>query len=469
MAWWNRVRSLTLEDALGAAARGALHPRQALARSRGKATGPPPVQGFFANLSRERGVEHDHDYSEFAKSYGSSHPYVFACVDLRASSLAALPLRLWQRTGDEPREITRGPLVDLLQSVNPDTTWRDLAYSTSVDYDLNGNAYWWLNPGAGGGFPAVELWRLRPDRVRIRQNSSGQVDAYLYGSAEKPTVYPPEQVVHFRFPHPFNDVYGLARMLSAALTADTAKRAAENDLDDLKRGMVADAFVKLPGAFDDTEVKAFMERLERRFNTGKHGVYPVTPETEIVQLQTQRRDMEFAQMRQYNREEICSVFGVPGPLVGDLTRSTYANMEQAEQQFWGTTMSAHAAALAGTLTEKLLSKFGSDLYCEFDFSGVEALQEDTLAERQQDLAEVQAGAKTINEFRAKWEPDAPAVPWGDTAYLPLNLLPVGMLGGDLAPPTEPPPGKGVRLLDVKQAPPQLGDGEGKPHPFLAPE
>ncbi len=454
MGWWSRLRTW-----------GARQVIQELEASRVKAAPVPAgyfLGGAFGSLLAQRGIEHDHDYSAFAKTYGDSQPYVFACVDLRAASLASLPLRIWQRTGDEPREVTRGPVVELLRGVNPQSTWRDLIYSTSVDYDLNGNAYWWANPGPSGRFPAVELWRLPADQVYIKPGGDW-VESYIVGRNEKAKVFSADEVVHFRFPHPFNDLYGLSRLLSAALTADSDKKARESDLDALKHGLAYDALLEIAGVMRDEQIAAIQERVDAKYKGSRHGVMAVPEGTKLQERTSARRDMEFAQMRQFNREEICAVFGVPPPMVHDLTHGTYANMEQAEQQFWGSTMQAHASAIQGTITEFLLPRFGSDLYAEFDFGDVEALQEDKLAERTQNLAEVNSGIWTINEFRAKWEPDAPTVAWGSEGYMPMSQMPVGMIAEAQAAPKEPlppeaPPAKALALPEA---------GGGKPHPFPA--
>ena len=476
MGWWSRLRTW-----------GARQVIQEIEAERAK--GAPVPAGYFQSggmgvINWDRGVEHDHDYTEFAKTYGDSHPCIFACVDLRASSLSSLPLRIWQRTGDEPREVTRGPAVDLLHGVNPQSTWRDLIYSTSVDYDLNGNAYWHTRSDSSGRFPAVELWRLPADQVYIKPGGSW-VESFIVGRGLKAKVFPADEVVHFRFPHPFNDLYGLSRLLSAALTADSDKRARESDLDSLKNGLVYDALMPIGGAARDEEVAALQERINKKF-AGKHGIVPVTEGTTLLERQTARRDMEFAVMREMNREDICQVFRIPPPMVQVLTRATYANIEECNRIFWGSTMADHAAAIQGHITEFLLPRFGNDLYAELDFSDIEALQEDTLAERTQMWAETQGGAWMINEFRQKWEPKSPTVTWGNEGYMPMSQMPVSMIAEAQAASKEPlppetPPAKvltegstsravsaqtdacGESRDSLKQEPGISGDTE--PHPF----
>lgn len=423
--------------------------------------------------TRSEGVDHDHDYAAFAESYGNSHPWVFACVDLRATSLASLPLRVFRRTDEGLEADDRNPLTDLLRHTNPRSGLRDLVYSTSVDYDLNGNAYWLLTRTTDSRAPLSELWRLRPDWTKVIPGGPTGVEAYLFGPDRRNRRrLEPEEVIHFRFPHPYNDVYGLSRLLSAALTADTDKRSRENDLDLLKRGLAYDYWVTLKDAlvYDEEQAKELQAKLDAKFKGSVHGVNLLAPGVELQEVASHRREMEFEALRRMNREEICGVFGVPPVLVQILDHATYSNFDTAQQMFWGTTMRAHAAALEDALNEHLVPLYGKDLELRFDFAEVDALQDTNLDDQQQDWSVVQGGGLTINEYRRRWYPDLAPLPHGDTAWMPMNLIPADALAASReAPPAplEPPEGGGgkARVLRASSRTLALPEAGGGRAPF----
>lgn len=79
-------------------------------------TGPAvvdPANEFWGIPSEEWQPE------EYARYLATSNA-VYACSMVRAKSISALPLRLYQRMrGGDKREVTNGPAFDLLHQINP--------------------------------------------------------------------------------------------------------------------------------------------------------------------------------------------------------------------------------------------------------------------------------------------------------------------------------------------------------------
>jgi phage portal protein BeeE len=63
--------------------------------------------------------------------------------------------------------------------------------------------------GKGGAMPQ-QLYRMRPDRTSVVCDKTKWVTGYQFSVAGETLLYEPEEVLHFKTPHPMNDFYGLS-------------------------------------------------------------------------------------------------------------------------------------------------------------------------------------------------------------------------------------------------------------------
>ena len=91
--------------------------------------------------------------------------WLFSVVDRIASSAAAVPWGLFQSLPNgEARKVTKHPVLDLWESVNPFYTRHEFIETSLQHFELTGEI-WWLIVRNKSGKP-VELWNIRPDRIR---------------------------------------------------------------------------------------------------------------------------------------------------------------------------------------------------------------------------------------------------------------------------------------------------------------
>ena len=122
--------------------------------------------------------------------------------------------------------------------------------------------------------------------------------------------------------------------------------------------------------------------------------------------------MDFIQGLRWSLEEVSRAYGVPKPLLSDLERATFSNINTAERIFWRNTMLPEIQFMEEQLTRMLLPKLGyQDLEVEFDLSGIEVLREDENSRVARDSQLLDRGVLTINEVRRTR--NLPDVPWGD--------------------------------------------------------
>ena len=132
---------------------------------------------------------------------------------------------------------------------------------------------------------------------------------------------------------------------------------------------------------------------------------------DIKTLGFSHREMEFIQVLRWSLEDVSRAYGVPLPLLSDLQKATFTNINAAERLFWRNTMVPEMKFLEEQLTEKLMPLLGyPELRVEFDLSAIEATREDENS--------LDRGVLTVNEVRR--QRNLPDVPWGDAPLGPAE-------------------------------------------------
>ncbi len=371
--------------------------------------------------------------------YSWRHPYYYACVNHIATAGMGVPVQV-QRLVPEAapkrvdRYITRGtarhvqrqyssvpfrervawcrekallptdaeathPLTVLLDKVNTRRTWAEIIYQTLFDLRSTGNAYWELVDGAKMR-PPTEIYRMRPDRVKVVPDRRDWIAGYVYAVNGQELRLEPDEVLHFRVPHPMNDFYGLS-------TAETLERVLKADWERL--GYAEKAFANgltlggllLPKgeAMDEDQLARLMDTFNREHRgTANAGKVAVLQDFTWQPTQATARDAEYLGMADRHDAEISAVTGVPTQLfkAKDVNRSNY---EAAQLQFWSDTMQPLLDLVSGGMNEFLCPRYGDDIVVQFDLSVVKAIQEDMTAQSTRESTAYAQGVTMLDEYR----------------------------------------------------------------------
>ena len=164
----------------------------------------------------------------------------------------------------------------------------------------------------------------------------------------------------------------------------------------------------------DNEIEEFYRRWEVRFQGPDKAHRPAVASfiRDIKTLGISHREMDFIQGLRWSLEEVSRTYGVPKPLLSDLERATFSNVNAAERFFWRNTMVPEMRFLADQVTRNLFPALGyGDLELEFDLTAIEALNEDESTRVSREVQLLDRGVLTINEVRRSRK--LPDVPWGE--------------------------------------------------------
>jgi HK97 family phage portal protein len=143
-------------------------------------------------------------------------------------------------------------------------------------------------------------------------------------------------------------------------------------------------------------------------------------------------DAQLIEAQRLSIEDIARVYGVPLPIIGDLSHATLTNVD-ALIQFW---LSTSLGSLLELVEKAFDQLFAFDTITEFTEFDQTALLRTNLEKRVVALTKgVQGGLFTPNEARER--EGLPAVEGGDTAFLQSQMVPVS-IAADPPPPAPPP-------------------------------
>lgn len=340
---------------------------------------------------------------------------VYSCVRIVSETIASIPLLTYRRRADGGKERAENePLYTLLRtSPNTEQTsfeWREQMLAHLL---LRGNAFARIVRQGG---VVTELVPLLPDDIEVKVNSGGAIVGYQYRHRE---VLAPSDVLHVRGMS-MDGVMGLSVLRYAADTFHAAKSAQEYGRRVFENDATPGMVLKHPQTLDEEAAKRLRESWEAMFagprNAGRVAVLEEGMSVDKIQMSAE--DLQFLDTRKMQRVEIASLFGVPAHMVGDLSQSTYSNIEQQAMEFVTRCVQPWCARIEQALMKKLLTPAQRrDLFVEFLMDGL--IRGDIQSRYNAYMVGRQGGWLSVNDIRT-FENMNP-VAGGDRYLEPLNM------------------------------------------------
>ena len=425
-----------------------------------------PVASAVITPSMETwGVGPDWAPETYGEYYAKS-VLVYSAVKMRADNIIRPPLVAYQRkaNGDKEALPRNHPLNDLMAKVNPFWTRGDLWRATSTYLDLWGSCFWTLTRSSPSS-PPTEIWPVRPDRMRIIGSKAKYIQGFVYEWQGRRVPLLPEEVIWFRHFNPLDELSGFSPVAALRLSADMGIDALKYNRNVFKYGlMFGNVAIETESTPTDSDMEDFYKRLKNRFAGPDNAFRPLVMGAgmKATNLGFSPREMEYVATLRWALEDVSRVFGIPKPMLADLENATYSNIQQAELIFWRNTIVPLLMFLQEELNEMLIPQFGPDLFVEFDLTDIEALQANINEVSMRQREDIKVGVLTINEVRA--ERNLKPLPWGDSFWVPLTMMPVTSNVAPLAPFGEAASLAAPRTIDLEPngyrlyEPPALTDG-----------
>lgn len=349
-------------------------------------------------------------YDQLAQEGFQRNVVAYRAVSLVARNAAAVPWVLYEGEGADRRRVERHPLLELLRRPNPAQGGAEMLAALYGFFLIAGNAY--LEAVGPKGREPLELWVLRPDRMRVVPGARGLPQGYRYQVDEKTVDYPADPltgqagVMHVKSFHPLDDWYGMSPLEAAAASVDQHNDAAKWNAALLQSGgRPSGALVYRPPHPDSSDVlsaeqrRALKEELETFFTGPGNAGKPLVLEGGLDwrELSISPKDMDWLAGKDVSAREIALAFHVPAQLIGIDGAQTYANFEQARLALFDDAILPLLGQFRDAFNNWLVPYFGENLFLDYDTDGVEALS----PRREKTWSRVTAADfMTLNEKRA---------------------------------------------------------------------
>lgn len=260
---------------------------------------------------------------------------VFACVRVLSETIASLPLKIYKKKPDGTREEARQhPIADLI-------AYRPNSWQTSFEFremmqmqlELFGNAYAQLIPGPRGY--VHEIIPIHSDFVRpeiVRRGVIRYQVSDINGSNQR--VLLAHEMFHMRGPS-LDGITGLSPIMCTKNAIALAKATEKHGSRLFRNNANPGGVLSMPGNLSleaqERVRTSWIQSHAGTENSNKTAVLEGGMSWTPISMSSE--DSQFLQTRQYQVTEIARIFRVPPHMIGDLSKSSFNNIEQQAIDF----------------------------------------------------------------------------------------------------------------------------------------
>lgn len=367
-----------------------------------------------------------------------ANPYLWACVQLFARSIARFPIKLYEPLEEGGSNRIRptdrsmaGSLARVLRRPGHRRSAASLRHATVVDRFVHGNAVWFPDRDAAGWFTGMRRvpWR----HVQVEEIAG----VTRYWDERKPAAKRlADDVIHFGIGLDCDELLNPSPIGSLHATLALYDAVEQHLVAYFRNAARPSGHLEVDRQTGKTAREAIREELQKLYsgpaNAGKVMVTsgkwsPITEapaNTAVVDLAKQ------------SREEICAAYGCPPPLIGILDRAIMSNVRELRSHTARDVTGPHVALFEGDLEAQVLDGEPQleNLVVEFEMAAV--LRPDL--EARAETWKNQRYVRSLNEIRETEGLPRIDHPDADMPWMPLNEAP---LGADNSPhDPQPDPG-----------------------------
>lgn len=390
---------------------------------------------IWTNWSSEKAVKEGY----------KANVYVYACIMKKARAVASVPWYVAKQSPDGTWEkVKNHPLEMLIDKPNPFMSRSDLMERLVINLDLAGNSLFKKVMYNGN---TLELFPIGPDGIKPVPDDNEFIKEYEYTVQGQKYSYEPNEILHAMYVDPANVYWGLSPLQVAAKTVDTDIEAVNWNKVSLQNRAVTDGSFTFDQPLTSEQWTEARQQIRQQHQGSQNARTPwvLGGGAKWQSMSLSPVDMDFIDGRKMTREEICTVFDVPPPIVGILDKANYSNMKEARRVFWLDTIVPLLENIKNILNRSINPQYGDGVEIDFDLSNVEALQEN-FNEKIEGAKELWNMGVPFNVINQRLDLGFEEIEGGDVGYLPASILPADLAGTNNPPQnnqtpqdTNPPP------------------------------
>ena len=302
---------------------------------------------------------------------------VYACVRVLSEAIASLPVGLYMDDdkGVKVKAVDH-PLYRIIHDEpNPEMTSFSFRETMMTHLLLWGNAYAQIIKTGKNGIDA--LYPLMPDRMKVDRDERNKL-YYEYQrqdgdpSSVKQSVvrFEPEQILHIPGLG-FDGLVGYSPIAMAKNAIGMTQSCEEYGAKFFKNGAYPGGVLEHPGTLEDPDKvrESWNKAFGGSSNAGKVAVLEEGMKYQPISFSPEQSQLSAT--RAYQLDEIARIFRVPPHMIGDLSKSSYANIEQQSLEFVKYTLDPWVVRWEQSLARRLLTdEEKGKYYFKFNVDGL---------------------------------------------------------------------------------------------------
>lgn len=381
-----------------------------------RATGSSPVSTFASGMGI--GQVGGWDIDKAVRDGMERVTWVFRCVDVIAQKQSSLPIIMKTGFDKNAGEVMEDERLFRLLNFKTNSYERasQFRYRLSVILLLSRRGAFIEVINGRDGRPS-EMHLLPPGVTRPIPDAKKFVAGYEVtrndGQVDRLEA---DRVIWIKLkPHPTDPYAQMTPLMSAGLSVETDFLAHVFNRNFLATDGRPGMLITVQGKLNHEDAL----EIKRRFSGGPNSAGQTSvieaDGIDVADTSSTPRDVQWAELLNFTKEEILLAFGVPESVMGNASGRTFDNADAERENFYVDTVVPHCDAIAQGL-DPLTGDIEDDTITVFDYSGVDVLQRIAIRKREEWRAEVAAGLRTIDEYfdatgQEKWDVVGTRILW----------------------------------------------------------
>jgi HK97 family phage portal protein len=370
--------------------------------------------------------------------------------------MAQLGVKVMRVVHEQEIPDAKHSMLKLLKHPNKQMRGNQFKQLIQLHLDLCGEAFIFVNRGAGLGREPRELHVLSPDRVWVIPHPVDLIQGYLYQSLSGAmNAYLPEEVIHVKYMHPIDTLRGMSPIQALGFSPMVHESLRAYLRYFLKNNARPDIVFTTDNENLDTEtakvlIQIWNETHQGAGGSGKAGF--LGGGFKPVPIASSVTDLDIDKLDNTVKKDVFEVYNFPPQMAGSLTDANRANGETAERTYQRLCLQPRAKLLEEDLYQPLLEMFKNS---EGLIARVQSpIPHDLVQLYAQSMGEFKAGLITVQDFLTRL--NRPEAAYAPSMYLvPSNVT----VADELIPYEAPIPAPDHSVLEIGLDKPKIEHAE----------
>lgn len=364
-----------------------------------------------------------------------SHAAVYSCVNILSQEIGKLRIRVYREEKDGSRTpLDSGQVSTVLQKPNQYQTRSDFFLNMMSNLLYNGNAYAVAERDTNGRIIGLhprpvnttEPWIIPETGEIFYSMIKIDLDDALFQKAPENFLVPARDMLHLKLDTPGHPLVGVTPLTGCYYAVNQGINIQQNSTSFFKNMSRPSGILTTPNKLGDATAARLKESFGSRNSTENAGKVPVLDNGLTWESMTlSAADSQMIEQYNMSVSDIAMVYRVPLYMLGDLTKTTYTNVEQMQKGFQAGSLGFYTEHIEAALDG--FFRLPANQFIEFDLDHATIRTE--FKNRMEGFSRaITGGVMKINEARRK-EGLSP-VEGGDEIYLQRQNWPLDLLGAD---------------------------------------